>query len=107
MLRVTRITTHAADQSRYAAGVWRAAASQPGWITRIALMTFLLVVGLPILLLVMAAILIAAVVFAGLALLNGVVARVRGMRGGRGALGRRDGRANVRVIRRSDSEPTP
>ncbi len=98
-----------ADRMTTAAGrmgsVWRLAASRPGWPLRIALLTFLLVLGLPIILLALVAILLAAAVFAVLALAHRTIERIRG-RGrirGWGLLGRRDGRENVRVIERRDS----
>ncbi len=97
-----------ADRMTTAAGqmgsVWRLATSRPGWPLRIALLTFLLVLGLPIILLALVAILLASAVFAVLALAHGTIERLRGRgRGqGRGLLGRRDGRENVRVIQRPD-----
>ena len=99
-----------ADRMTTAAGqmgsVWRLAASKPGWPLRIAFLTFLLVIGLPIILLALVAILLASAVFAVLALAHGTIERLRGRgRGrirGRGLLGRRDGRENVRVIQRPD-----
>ncbi len=93
-MRVTRFKSYTAEQSSRAAAMWRAAASQPGWITRVALLTFLLVVGLPSLLLLILAVVFAAVVFGVLALVNAALVRLRG------ALPQRDGRSNVRVIRR-------
>ncbi len=83
--------------------MWRLAASRPGWPLRIALLTFLLVLGLPIILLALVAILLAAAVFAVLALAHRTIDRIRGWGQGRGLLGRRDGRENVRVIERRDS----
>ncbi len=94
-----------ADRMTTAAGrmgsVWRLAASRPGWPLRIALLTFLLVLGLPIILLALVAILLASAVFAVLALAHRTIERFQGR--GRGLLGRRDGRENVRVIERRDS----
>ncbi len=100
-MRADRITTAAGRMG----SVWRLAASQPGWPLRIALLTFLLVLGLPIILLALVAILLAAAVFAVLALAHGTIERIRrrGRGQGRGLLGRRDGRENVRVIQRPDS----
>ncbi len=94
-MRFDRITTGPAGR---VGSVWRLAASQPGWPLRIALLTFLLVLGLPIILLTVVAILLAAAVFAVLALAHRTIERIRG----RGLLGRRDGRENVRVIQRPD-----
>ncbi len=73
---------------------YRWALAQPSWIARVALLAFLLVVGVPIMLLVGLAVLAAVIVFAGLALLHTVINRMRGLP----AAG--DGRDNVRVIRR-------
>ncbi|MHC4107016.1 MAG: hypothetical protein ACYSTY_02910 [Planctomycetota bacterium] len=99
-MRADRMTTAAGQMG----SVWRLAASQPGWPLRIALLTFLLVLALPIILLALVAILLASAVFAVLALAQRTTERLRGRgRGqGRGLLGRRDGRENVRVIQRRD-----
>ena len=69
-------------------------ATRPSWLTRVALVTFLLIVGLPVLLLVGVAILAAVVVIFGLAAGHFLLAKVQGL------LPARDGRSNVRVIRR-------
>jgi hypothetical protein len=71
------------------------AQSQPGWITRLAAIAVLMVIGLPIFLLVMFAFLVGGIVFAFLALTNALVVKVKGV------LPRRDGRENVRVIHRT------
>jgi len=94
MVNVSRFRSYTAEQSSRVASVWRSAAAQPGWVTRVALLTFLLVVGLPILLLLVLAVVFAAAVFGVLALVNAALVRLRG------ALPQRDGRSNVRVIRR-------
>ncbi len=60
----------------------------------------LLVLSLPIILLALVAILLASAVFAVLALAHRTIERFQGR--GRGLLGRRDGRENVRVIERRD-----
>ena len=57
-------------------------------------MIFLLVVGLPILLLIGLAIFAATIVFTSFALVNVALIRLRGI------LPKRDGRSNVRVIKR-------
>ena len=98
-MRFDRITTGSAGRM---GSVWRMAASRPGWPLRIALLTFLLVLGLPIILLALVAILLASAVFAVLALALRTIERIRGRGQGRGLLGRRDGRENVRVIQRPD-----
>ena len=73
---------------------------QPGWVTRAALLVFLLVIGLPIIVLILLAFMLAAVVFGVLALVNAVVSRVRG--GSPGSLAPSEGRENVRVIVRDE-----
>ena len=105
-MRADRMTTAAGRMG----SVWRLAASQPGWLLRIALLTFLLVLGLPLILLALVAILLASAVFAVLAVAHGTIERIRGRGPGGGPsggvsgglLGRRDGRENVRVIQRQD-----
>lgn len=64
------------------------------WATRVALLTFLVIVGLPLLILVGVAVAAAAVVFTGLALLTAAARRIKGAWPGQ------DGRSNVRTIRR-------
>ncbi|HRP63869.1 MAG TPA: hypothetical protein PK400_11285 [Phycisphaerales bacterium] len=96
MIRITRISTFAQEGAGRAGAAWRTVASQPSWITRIALMAFLIIVGLPILLLLLFALLVATIVFVILALINAVLVRLRG------AMPRNDGRENVRVIRRAE-----
>jgi uncharacterized BrkB/YihY/UPF0761 family membrane protein len=96
MIRTTRITTFAEHGRDGAARVWRVAATQPGWVSRIAALTFLIVIGLPIVLLILLALLAAVVVFTVLALVSMVVMWVRGL------FPQHDGRENVRVMRRVD-----
>jgi hypothetical protein len=74
---------------------------QPNWVSRLALMCFLVLVALPIVLLVLAAFFVAMLLFGVLAGVNVVLNAVRGV------LPRSDGRENVRVIqRRSDQPPS-
>ncbi|MDG2423396.1 MAG: hypothetical protein P8M22_05400 [Phycisphaerales bacterium] len=75
------------------AEAFQAARGQPNWAVRIAVLTFLLVVGIPILLLLLVAGLAAAVVFMILSTINYVLVRLGGKQ-------RDDGRRNVRVIKR-------
>ena len=82
-----------ASRERLARG-YRWAHGRPSWVARATALTFLVVVGLPILLLVALAGLAAALVFGVLALAE---AGLRALRGGAGGEG---GRENVRVIRR-------
>lgn len=80
--------------SEHAGQAWRAVQSQPSWIARLAGAIIVLVIAVPFVLLVLLALLAGVVVFGALALVNVVVAWVRGV------LPRHDGRENVRVIRR-------
>jgi len=75
---------------------YRAVAAQPSWVTRLALYTFLIVIGVPIFLLTMMALFAAVIVYGVLALTNAMIMRVRR------AFPRDDGRRNVRVIQRRD-----
>ena len=83
----------AAQRERAARG-YHWLTSQPSWVVRLVLLIFMLVVGLPLLLLAIVAVIAATIVFTGLALINAGVARLRGL------LPKRDGRSNVRVIKR-------
>ncbi len=96
MIRIERISTFANDGAGRAQTVFQTVARQPSWITRIALMAFLIVIGLPIFLLLLLAIFAAVVIFSVLAVVNAIVMKVKG-----GLPRRPDGRENVRVIRRT------
>lgn len=74
--------------------VFRTVAAQPSWVTRLALYTFIIVIGIPILLLAGLALAAALMVFGVLALANAILVRIRR------AIPRDDGRRNVRVIER-------
>lgn len=90
-----RITRYVSSGSQGAQQVWQTVSSQPSWVSRVALLAFFLVIGLPILLLVLLAVFAAVVMFSILALANAAVMWVKGR------LPQRDsGRENVRVIRR-------
>ncbi len=93
----TRISTFTDYGSGRAAATYRFVRAQPGWVSRLAILAFLIVIGLPILFLVMLAIATAVVVFGMLALINALVVKARGV-----MTSRHDGRENVRVIRRAD-----
>ncbi len=74
-------------------------AAQPNWVVRAALMTFALIIVLPILLLVLVAFTLAVVVFAVLGLINRIGNLITGRSGtlwGRDSRGRR----NVTVLPR-------
>lgn len=98
MFRVTRFTDYTSRGANRASALWQTAATQPNWVSRFALMTFIIVIGLPIFLLVIFAIFAATFVFAMLAGVNYCLYKIRG------ALTHRDGRKNVRVIRRDDDQ---
>jgi uncharacterized membrane protein HdeD (DUF308 family) len=93
--RVTRISSFTTDGGpRVVRTAWHTVQSQPSWIVRATTMAFLIIVGIPILLVVLLALFVSTVVFlvlAGCARLIGGVRRV---------LPADDGRENVRVIRR-------
>jgi hypothetical protein len=94
MDRFIRITTFTQQGAGPAAAAWRLAARQPSWVTRFALLAFLLVIGLPLAILFLLALLAATLVFGALALASAAGMWLRGK------LPRRDGRENVRIIRR-------
>ena len=77
------------------------AMQHPSWAVRAAALAFAIVIGLPLLLLFLLALLAATIVFAALWGANRVFAGLRGL------LPRSDGRENVRVITRSDDPPAP
>ncbi len=94
MDRVVRIPNLTAAQRDRAVRGYRWLTSQPSWVVRLALVVFILLVGLPLLLLAIVAVIAATIVFTALALINAGVAKLRGL------LPKRDGRSNVRVIKR-------
>jgi hypothetical protein len=67
--------------------------ARPTWTVRLALLTFLVIVALPLLILFGVAIAAAAIVFGGLTLLAGARRRIKA------AVPGHDGRVNVRVRR--------
>ncbi|MCZ6835570.1 MAG: hypothetical protein O7G85_07335 [Planctomycetota bacterium] len=81
---------------RRASAVWQSAATQPSWISRVVLMTFILVIAVPIFLLVALALVAASLVFGVLWGVNFLMLKVKGV------LPHNDGRKNVRVIQRRD-----
>ena len=92
-IRFTQFSTRGA---RRVSAMWQTAAAQPSWVSRVALITFILVIGVPIFLLVTLALAAASFVFAILLGVNYVLMKIRG------AMPHRDGRKNVRVIERRD-----
>lgn len=89
------MTSYVHHGGNRAQAVFRTVAGQPSWITRIALMTFLIIISIPILLLLLLAVLAAIIIFSVLALANAAVIAIRALLGPRSS-----GRENVRVIRR-------
>lgn len=93
----TRIDmAHLRDLTDRGQTVFRAVSAQPNWVTRLALYAFLIVVGLPILLLTLVALFAAVFVFGLLVFANALLVRVRRI------FPRDDGRRNVRVIQRRE-----
>ncbi len=82
------------QQTVRAQQAWSVAQRQPSWVTKVAAVTFLLVIAIPVLMLFFAAVIIALAVF----LVLGIVAWI--MRSVRGLMPKRDGRENVIVRRR-------
>lgn len=91
-----RVFTFVTSGTNRAQQAWRVAARQPGWITRLTALTFLIVIGVPILLLLLLALVASAIIFGVLVFFNGLMMRLRGV------TPKRDGRRNVRVIQRSE-----
>lgn len=78
-----------------AGSMWRVAASQPNWVTKWALLTFFIVIGIPIFLLIMFAIIAAVLVFGALAGAHWLRVKARSLFAGRDTQ-----RKNVRIIHR-------
>ena len=96
MFRVVNIRDYAESGSERASAAWQSINAQPSWLARAVVWAFLLVVALPVLALLLLALLVATIVFGVLWLANKVLLLLRPV------LPRRDGRENVRVIRRTD-----
>ena len=92
-IRFTQFSTRGAQR---VSAMWQTAAAQPSWVSRFALITFILVIGVPIFLLVALALIAATFVFAVLVGVNWLLTKFKR------ALPVRDGRRNVRVIQRRD-----
>ncbi len=99
MIRSSHFTIFAQRGSQRARTVFQGVRSQPGWIGRLAMLTVILIIALPILLLVMIALLAGVLVFSILAGFNALLGRAKRSING---FPRRDGRSNVRVISRSE-----
>ncbi len=98
MIRAVRIAQYASQSQQRAQSAWTAINTQPSWIVKATLLAFILVIGVPILLLVFLALIAAAALFAILWAFNRVVSIFKGL------LPQRDGRSNVRVIQRGGPE---
>jgi len=96
MFRTTRFSILTAEGANRVGTVFHTLRSQPGWITRLALLTVFIIIGLPIVLLVMIALLAGIFVFGLLAAINILIWRIRARLTG-------DGRQNVRVIQRIET----
>ncbi|MHC4947078.1 MAG: hypothetical protein ACYTG1_02290 [Planctomycetota bacterium] len=93
---MVRIQTFGSRQRERGLRGYRWAASQPSWIVRVALVTFVAIVAIPFAVLLLLALLLAVVVFGGLALVNLGMERVRALVRGP------DRSSNVRIVRRDD-----
>lgn len=85
--------------ARRAGATWSTIQRQPSWVSRAALMCFVVLVALPVIALILLAFAVAFVLFAILAGVNVIVNAFRGV------LPRSDGRENVRVIERRPDQP--
>jgi len=87
------------------ASAFQAANRQPNWVVKTAVIVFLLVVGIPVLLLLLTAAILATLVFAVLTAINRLLLGIRGG-SGRAAGGPDDARRrNVKVLNRSNDQP--
>ncbi len=91
-----RFNTFSTRGAQRVASMWQTAARQPSWVSRVALLTFIVVIGVPIFILVALALIAATFVFAILIGVNWVLSKFKR------ALPVRDGRQNVRVSERRD-----
>jgi len=96
MFRVVRIAQYANQGQQRATAAWQRINTQPSWIVKATALAFILVVGVPIVLLILLALVVASVLFAILWGVNQIIL------GFKGFLPEREGRKNVRVIRRID-----
>ncbi len=97
MQRVVRVRSFTNEQRERAARAYQWAARQPSWVTKFALLAFLIVIGIPVFIILMLAVVASVIVFGGLAALNLLVIRLRSL------LPHADGRSsNVRVIDHRD-----
>ena len=98
---MARFINMAQQSSQRAGRAWQTLRAQPSWVTKAAAIAFVLVIGIPLAILLLVALVVATMVFALLWAVN----RVLNLLGG--ALPRRDGRQNVRVIQTRHDRPGP
>ena len=72
MNRETRFSSYSSQGTRRVVSIWQTAASQPSWISRIVLMTFVFVIAVPLVLLALLAFFAATLVFVVLRGVNAV-----------------------------------
>ncbi len=94
MIRINGISSYANRGSARTRAAWETIQRQPGWLVKATALAFIIVLGLPLLLLLLLALLIATIIFAVLFGVHFLLAPLRGARRDR------DGRENVRVVRR-------
>lgn len=94
MEQTDKIRSFTSQQRQRAARSYQWIASQPSWVMRLALLSFFIVVVLPIMLLVFIAVAAMVLVFGSLAAVNVLFNKLKNL------LPTRDGRSNVKVIRR-------
>ena len=101
MINSQRLYQFINSGSQQTGTVWRVASRQPSWITKITLLVFFVVIGIPVLLLVLVGAVVAMFVFAVLMLFHLGRMKVRQM------FPSNEGRKNVRVVRRDDGPTNP
>ena len=94
MAEQVRFVSFINESAGRAGSTYRYVARQPNWIVRAVVLTFLLILAIPIAMLFMLALLGGLLVFAVLVAVNAV------LNGFRNVMPARDGRENVRIIRR-------
>jgi hypothetical protein len=85
MFRVVRLAQYASEGQHRAGAAWRTINTQPGWIVRATVFAFLLVVGVPVVLLLMLALFVAGLLFAILWTINALIRRRGSCRNATGA----------------------
>ena len=98
---MVRFINMAQQSSQRAGRAWQTVRAQPSWVTKAAVIAFVLVIGIPLAILLFVALVVATIVFTVLWAINRVLNLVGG------ALPRGDGRQNVRVIQTRHDRPGP